>query len=137
MSAEFSTFLEEQGITRETSAPRTPQQNGVAERMNQTLLGGARSMMQHSGVTKGFWAEAMGTAAHVLNRSPRKSLAWRTPFELLFGRVPEISYVRVFGCRAWVFNDDKGKKWDPKSKPMILVGYETGSKAYRLWNPAT
>ena len=93
-------------------------------------------MMQHSGITKGFWAEAMGTAAHVLNRSPHKSLAWRTPFELLFGRVPEISYVRVFRCRAWVFNNDKGKKWDPKSKPMILVSYETGSKAYRLWNPA-
>ena len=99
--------------------------------MNQTLLGGARAMMTHAGVTKGFWAEAMGTAAHVLNRSPRKSLGWKTTFELLFGRIPEISYVRIFGCRAWVFND-QGKKWDPKSIPMVFIGYETGSKAYRL-----
>ena len=104
--------------------------------MNQTLLGGARAMMQHSGVTKGFWAEAMGTAAHILNRAPRKSLGWRTPYEILFGQVPDVSYLHIFGCRAWVFND-QGKKWDPKSKPMILVGYEIGSKAYRLWNPVT
>jgi len=71
MSAAFMEFLEERGITRETSAPRTPQQNGVAERMNQTLLGGTRAMMQHSGMSKGFWAEAMGTAAHILNHAPR------------------------------------------------------------------
>jgi len=127
MSGEFTTFLEEQGITRETSAPRTPQQNGVTERMNQTLLGGARVMMQHSGTSKGFWAEAMGTATHILNRAPRKSLGWKTPFELLFGRVPDVSYVRTFGCRAWVFND-KGNKWDAKSTPMVLVGFETGDQ---------
>ena len=136
MSDGFNVFLEEHGITRETSAPRTPQQNGVAERMIQTLVGGARAMLQHSGMSKGFWAEAMGAAAHVLNRAPRKGLGWRTPYELLFGRVPEVSYFRVFGCRAWVYND-RGKKWDPKSKPMIFVGYGTGSKAFRLWDPAS
>ena len=136
MSGDFDTFLEEQGITRETSAPRTPQQNGVAERMMQTLGGGARAMLHHSGMSDGFWAEAMGVAAHVLNRAPRKGLNWRTPHELLFGRVPEVTYLRVFGCRAWVFNE-KGKKWDPKAKSMILVGYEPSSKAYRLWNPVS
>jgi hypothetical protein len=136
MSGEFTEFLEEQGITRETTAPGTPQQNGVAERMNQTLIGGARALLHHSGMSKGFWAEAMGVAAHVINRAPRKGLRWRTPHELLYGRVPDVSYIRVFGCRAWVFND-KGKKWDPKSTPMIFVGYEPGAKAFRLWNPAT
>ena len=136
MSNEFTKFLEEKGITRETSAPRTPQQNGVAERMNQTLIGGARALIHHSGMSKGFWSEAMNVAVHVINRAPRKSLGWRTPYELLFGRTPEVSYLRVFGCRAWVFNDT-GKKWDPKSNPMIFVGYEAGAKAYRLWNPAT
>ena len=136
MSEEFTQFLEERGITRENSAPRTPQQNGVAKRMNQTLLGGARAMVQHAGMTKGFWAEAIAMAAHIINRAPHKSLAWRTPYEVLFGRVPNVSYLRVFGCRAWVFND-QGKKWDPKSKPMTLIGFETGSKAYRLWDPTT
>ena len=136
MSKEFTKFLEEQGITRETTAPGTPQQNGVAERMNQTLDGGARALVHHAGMTMGFWGEAIAVAAHVLNRAPRKRLGWRTPYELLFGRVPDVSYFRTFGCRAWVYND-KGKKWDPKSKPMIFVGYESGAKAFRLWNPAT
>ena len=136
MSDEFSKFLEEHGIIRETTAPRTPQQNGVAERMNQTLIGGARALLHHSGMSRGFWAEAINVAAHVINRAPRKGLGWRTPYEVLFGRVPDVSHFRTFGCRAWVYND-RGKKWDAKSKPMIFVGYEHGAKAFRLWNPVT
>ena len=74
----------------------------------------------------------------VLNRSPRKSLRWKTPHEMLFGRVPDIRYLRVFGCRAWVHvPKDQRTKWKPNSIPMIFVGYEPGSKAYRLWDPAT
>ena len=112
MSGEFTKYLEENGIIHETSAPRTPQQNGVAERMNQTLLGGARAMLHHAGMTTGFWSEAIHVAAHVLNRAPRSGLNWKTPYELLFGRKPEVSHLRVFGCRAWVI-DDQAKKWDP------------------------
>ena len=134
MSKEFDKFLEEHGIVRETSAPETPQQNGLAERMMQTLKGGSRAMLTHSGMSKGFWTESMSVAAHVLNRSPRKGLGWRTPYELLHGHVPNISYFRIFGCRAWVLNE-KATAWDPKMKPMIFVGYEQGSKAYRLWDP--
>ena len=103
--------------------------------MNQTLLGGARSMMEHAGMTKGFWAEAIGVAAHVLNCSPRKGLDWRTPYELLYGRIPEVSYLRVFGCRAWIYSEKQGKKFDARANPMVFVGYESGSKAFRLWNP--
>ena len=77
----FMEFLEEHGITQEMSAPRTPQQNGVAEQMNQTLLGGACAMVQHASMTKGFWAEAIRVATHILNHTPRKSLAWRTPYK--------------------------------------------------------
>ena len=69
-----------------------------------------------------------------VNRSPRKLLEWRTPYEALTGRIPDISHFRVFGCRAWAHNN-KGKKLDAKSIPMIFVGYESGSKAYRLWDP--
>ena len=87
-SKEFDEFLAEEGIIRKTSAPKTPQQNSVAKQMNQTLLGGARAMLEHSGMTKGFWAEALGTAAHIANWCPCKGLGWQTPFELLFGRIP-------------------------------------------------
>ena len=138
MSDAFTEFLEENGITRQTSAPWTPQQNGTAERMNQTLIGGARTMLQHAGLSKGFWAEAMATATHILNRSLRKGLDWKTPHELLFGRVPDISYLRVFGCCAWVHvSKDQKEEWDSNAKPVIFIGYEPGSKAFRLWDPST
>lgn len=93
-------------------------------------------MLQYSDMSKGFWAEAMGAAVHILNRAPRKSLGWRTPYKILFGQTPDVSYIRIFGCRAWAYND-QGKKWDPKALLMILVSYETGLKAYCLWNPVT
>ena len=126
MSAEFLAILEEHGITHETSTPYTPQQNGLAEHMNQTLIGGACAMLKHAGLTKGFWAEALNVATHVFNRAPHKGLGWQTPYKLLFKQVPDVSHLRVFGCSTWV-HQDKGKKWDPNSKPMILVGYEAGS----------
>ena len=134
MSMDFTKYLEESGIIHETSAPQTPQQNGVAEHMNQTLLGGARAMLHHAGMTLGFWSEAIHVAAHVLNRAPRAGLDWKTPYELVFGCKPEVSHLRVFGCRAWTF-DDQARKWESRSKPMIFVGYEITSKAYRLWDP--
>lgn len=136
MSDQFTQFLEEQGITQETSAPHTPQQNGVAELMNQTLIGGTNSLLQHSSMSKGFWAKAINVATHIINHSLRKGLGWRTPYELVYGHILDISYLHTFGCRAWVYNK-KGKKWDTKAIPTIFVGYETGSKAFRLWNPAT
>ena len=132
-SKEFDKFLAKEGVIHKTSLPKTPQQNGVAKRMNQTLLGGARAMLEHSGMTKGFWAEALRTTAHIANRCPCKGLGWWTPFELLFGRTPDVSYFWIFGCRAWKFNED-AKKRDPKALPMVLIGYEPGSKAYRLWD---
>ena len=121
----------EHGIVRETSAPHTLQQNGVAERMNQTLLGSARAMQEHSGMSKGFWAKVMGSAAHILNRIPRRGLDWRMPFELMFGRTPDVSHFRTFGRRAWAYNE-QAKKWDSKALPMVFIGYEAGSKAFRL-----
>ena len=98
MSAEFTKYPKENRIIHETSAPQTPQQNGVAERMNQTLLGGAQAMLHHAGMTLGFWSEVIHVAAHVLNRVPRSGLGWKTPFELLFRPKPEVLHLRVFGC---------------------------------------
>ena len=97
MSAAFSRFLEECGISCEMSAPRTLQQNGLVEQMMRTLVGSARAMLQHSGLLKGFWAEAVTTAAHIHNHSPQKGLDWKTPHELFHGHVPDVSYLRVFG----------------------------------------
>ena len=135
MSKEFTEYLQSEGITRETSAPNTPQQNGLAVRMQQTIWASMRAILQHSGMKNGFWSEALAVSVHVMNRVPRRRLDWRTPHEVLTGQVPNVAYFRTFGCRAWVHNR-QGKKLDPKSIPMVFVGYEPGSKAYRLWNPA-
>jgi len=135
MGKEFSDFLASEGIIRETSAPNTPQQNGLAERMQQTIWSGVRAILHRSGMKNGFWSEAMAVIVHSMNRSPNKRMDWRTPHETLTGQVPNIAYFRTFGCRAWVHNN-KGRKLDAKSLPMIFVGYEAGSKAYRLWNPS-
>ena len=102
MSAEFNRFPEDNSISRETSAPRTSQQNCLAERMMLTLVGSARTMLQHSGSSNGFWVEVMGVVAYLHNHFPRKGLAWKTPRELFCGRVSDASYLRVFGCHAWV-----------------------------------
>jgi len=136
MSHEFTEYLEQEGIIHETSAPQTPQQNRTAERINQTILGGAHAMLHHAGMMLGFWSEAVHVAAHILNCLPRSGLDWKTPYELLFGRKPEVMHIHVFGCRAWAI-DDKAEKWDLRSTPMVFVGYEIASKAYRLWNPKT
>ena len=82
MLKEFDSFLEEKGITHETSAPETPQQNDLAEHMMQTLKGGSCALLTHSGMSKGFWVEVTRTATHMLNCSPRKGLGWCTPCEL-------------------------------------------------------
>jgi len=136
MSHEFTEYLEQEGIIHKTSVPRTPQQNGTTECMNQTILGGARTMLHHAGMTQEFWSEAVHVAAHILIHSPRSGLDWKTPYELLFRRKPEVTHIRVFGCRTWAI-DDKAKKWDLRSTPMVFVGYEIASKAYWLWNPKT
>ena len=105
MSKLFNEYLDSQGILRETSALEILQQNGLAERMMQTLKGGAHALLHHSGMSQGFWAEAMGVAAHVINRSPRKGLSWWTLYELLNGCALDISYLCIFGCRAWAYNE--------------------------------
>jgi transposase InsO family protein len=133
-STEFSQFLRVSGISRKTSSRR----NGFAEDMPHTLVDGAWAMLQHSGLPKCFWSEAVATAAYLHNRAPCKSLGWKTPYELLNGRTPDVSYLRVFGCRAWAHTpEDRQTEWDANSQPMVFVGYEPDSKAYRFWNPRT
>jgi len=134
MSKEFTDYLASEGIIHKTSAPNTPQQNGLAERMQQTIWAGIRTVLHHSGMKNRFWAEALAVVVHVVNRAPCKRLDWRTPHEVLTGQIPNVAYFRTFRCCTWVHNN-KGRKLDAKGIPMIFMGYEPGSKAYRLWDP--
>ncbi|XBI71622.1 hypothetical protein VPH35_065793 [Triticum aestivum] len=126
------------GVQRHLTAPYSPQQNGVVERRNQTVVGMARSMMKAKGMPDYFWGEAVTTAVYLLNRAFTRSVDGATPYEAWHGRKPEVSHLRVFGCVAHVKSARPLlKKLDDRSTPMVHIGYEPGSKAYRVYDPAT
>lgn len=138
ISNNYENFLKKCGIRHQTSMPYTPQQNGVAERMNRTLQERARCMVFNAGVTKSFWAEAVATAAYIINRSPTNGLTDVTPEEAWTGMKPDLSHLRVFGCKAMVHvPKQKRRKWDVKSNELIFVGYCEESKGYRFIHPTT
>jgi hypothetical protein len=135
-SAEFAAYCAKRGTGRHLTAPYSPQQNGVVERRNQTIIGMARSMLKGMGVPASFWGEAVSTAVHILNRSFTRSVDGQTPFEAWHGHKPDVQYLRVFGCRAHVKITRPGlKKLDDRSVPAVFLGYEPGSKAYMLYDP--
>ena len=118
------------------TVPRSPQQNGVAERKNRTILNMARSMLKSKKLPKEFWAEAVACAVYLSNRSPTRSVWGKTPQEAWSGRKPGISHLRVFGSIAHVHVPDKKRtKLDDKSESFIFIGYDANSKGYKLFNP--
>lgn len=129
---EFTAFCEENGIVHQTSAPYTPQQNGLAERKNRTLVDMLNSMLVNAKLPSNLWGEALLTACHLHNRIPsRKSKV--SPYELWKKRKPNLSYVRVWGCLAFYkVPDPKKVKLGPRALKGIFVGYAENSKAYRI-----
>ena len=96
-------LCDEIGIKHEFSSTYTPQQNGVVERKNRTLITLARTMLDEYGTHEKFWAEAINTACYASNRLFPHRLLMKTPYELLIGRKPNISYLRVFGCKCYIY----------------------------------
>jgi hypothetical protein len=131
----FKRFCFENGIRLERTVPGTPQQNGVAERMNRTLTERARSMRIQSGLPKQFWAEAINTAAYLINRGPSVPLEQRIPEEVWSGKEVNLSWLKVFGCIAYVHISDHARgKLDPKSLKCTFIGYGGDEFGYRLWD---
>eukprot|EP00253_Pinus_taeda_P035723 PITA_35723 len=137
-SKEFEEFCKKCGIAWQKTIPYTPQQNGVAERMNKTLMERARSMLSGAKLGQEFWAEAVDTACYLVNRSPSSVLEDKTPQKVWTGKKPSLSHLRVFGCDAYVHvPKEKRTKLDRKSEKCIFIGYKDGLKGYKLWNPVT
>ena len=135
-SGEFEAYLKAEGVRHELTIPKNPEQNGVAERMNRTLVETARSMLIGSRLPHSFWAEAISTATYLRNRSPTKAVANMTPHEAWTGSKPNVSGLRVFGCQVFVhIPKDERKKLDAKSKRCIFLGYGANTKGYRLYDP--
>lgn len=129
-------FLRERGIIRRLTIPYNPQQNGIAERRNRTLVEMARCLLLQSGLSHKFWAEAVNAANYIRNRSPTKALDGKTPFEVLTGKIPDVTHLRVFGSAVFILNKDPNiGKFDSRGMPGIFVGYADSSKGYRIWLP--
>jgi len=137
-SKAFNTYCKSNGIQQQFTVPHTPQQNGVAERWNRTLVESARSMLQGKNISNGFWAEAVNTAVYLKNRCPTKQLVFQTPFEVLHGYKPDVSHFKVFGCTAFAHIPKANRrKLDAKSIKCVFIGYCTNQKAYKLFDPSS
>ncbi|GJX91317.1 putative ribonuclease H-like domain-containing protein [Tanacetum coccineum] len=135
----FITGIENQiNHKREFSVAKTPQQNGVAERKNRTLIEAARTMLADSLLPTIFWAEAVSTACYVQNKVLVTKPHNKTPYELLHGRPPSISFIRPFGCLVTILNTLYSLgKFDEKANEGFFVGYSINSKSLRVFNTRT
>ena len=136
-SAEFQSYLVKNKIHHEETIPNTPEQNGVAERLNRTLLEKIRPMLTQAGLPKIYWAEAANTANYLKNRTTSQALLGTTSYEMWFDRKPDLSHLRTFGCVTYAhIPDGHRKKLDDKSEMLRFMGYN-GGKGYRLMDEKT
>ena len=133
-STVFQNYLKKEGIRHELTIPKTPEQNGVAERLNRTLVEMARSMLLDGKLKLKFWAEAVSTAVYLKNRTPSSALKI-TPYEAWHGSKPKVDHLRVFGCDAFAhIPKDERSKFNSKTRKCIMVGYGDVTKGYRLYD---
>lgn len=138
VNRELKNFLHKAGIRHQQTVPYSPEQNGLAERMNRTIVERAKSMMFDAELPKKYWAEAVATAVYLINRSPASGIDGRTPEEMWIGQSPNLKHLRVFGCKAMaqIFKE-RWQKWDSNANELIFVGYEDNVKGYRLMDLRT
>ncbi|VVA35630.1 PREDICTED: Retrovirus-related Pol poly from transposon [Prunus dulcis] len=135
-SSEFDLFCEKEGIQRQFTLAYTPQQNGVVERKNRTVIEMAKSMLHEKKMPYFLWAEAVHTSVYILNRCPTKALNNITPFQAYSGRKPGIAHLKVFGSLCYVHIPvERRHKLEPKSFKGVFVGYATCEKGYRVFDP--
>jgi transposase InsO family protein len=128
------TFLSSRGIEHQTSVPRTPQQNGRAERFNRTILEKSEAMRQHACLPPSFWQDAVETSLHIYNRQPMRRLNWSTPIFKWNGEKPDVSYFKVFGSQAYVFvpKEERQHKLSAKAEEAIFIGYEKKNQRLQI-----
>ncbi|KAK1612196.1 hypothetical protein QYE76_035869, partial [Lolium multiflorum] len=132
LSYEFSMHLKKCGILSQLTPPGTPQRNGVSERRNRTLLDMVRSMMSLTDLPLSFWSYALETAAFTLNRAPSKSVE-TTPYELWFNKKPKLSFLKVWGCEAYV-KKLQPDKLEPKAEKCVFIGYPKETIGYTFYH---
>jgi hypothetical protein len=135
-SKDFSDLCIEAGIKREYTVPYNPQQNGVVERKNRTIIEATKAMIHDQSLPMIMWAKASMTTIYVQNRSPHQILKNMTP-EQAFTRVkPEVGHFRIFACPVYFhIPKEKRSKLDPSGRKGTIVGYSESSKVYQIYIP--
>jgi hypothetical protein len=135
-SNDFKDFCKEAGIKREMTVSYNPQQNGVAERKNRSIIGSSRAMIHDQEFPMFLWEEACNTTIYVQNKSPHRILGDKTLEEAFSGVKPEIGHLRIFGCPVYIHVPvEKRMKLEPSGQKGIFVGYNETSKAYKIFIP--
>lgn len=131
----FKAYLTSEGIKHELTIPRTPEQNGVAERANRTLIESVRSMLIGTNLRQSFSAEALSTAVYLKNKSPTKIIKNKTPHEALVGSKPNVNHLNIFGCVCYAhIVSEERSKLDTKAKKCVLLGYGNAIKGYPVYD---
>ena len=135
-SNEFNDFCKEVGIKRELTIPYNPQQNGVAEGKNRSIMEVVKAMIHDQDLPMYLWEEVATTTVYVHNRISHSALGNKTPEKMFSGERPEVSHLKIFGCPVYIhIPKEKRSKLDPSGKKGLFVGYSEQSKAYRIYIP--
>lgn len=123
------------GILNQNSIVGRPQQNGRVERKHRHLLEVARALKLHAKLPSKFWGDCLLTATYLINIMPSSVINWNTPSEILFGKPPDYSMLKIFGCLCFAYNDDRTKdKFSPRAKKCIFLGYPFGQKGFKVYD---
>lgn len=132
---EHKYFFYSQAIIHQTCCVETPQQNGVVERKHRHLLETCRALLFHSHASKKFWGEGILTTTHLINRFPSSVVHSLSPYQVLFGKEPDYSYLRPFGCLCFCSTLSRQRdKLSPRALPGIFLGYPLGQKGNKILN---
>ena len=126
--------MKDQGIRHETTSPYTPEQNGDAKRQNRSIFDHVRTVLIDAGLTLSLFAEAVNYIVFTKNRNSTSTLTNTTPYEVRFNKKPDLSRLRPFGCKAYVYDHSpKRKKLSPQAFEGVFVGYADSQKAYQIY----
>ena len=138
ISKAYDEYCRSQGILRQHTITNEPHQNGVAERANRTLDEGVTTMLEESKLPLSMWYHALAALVHTRNRSPNSALGGNISFTCFYGKVPDVSYFRVFGCTAYVHvQKNKRKKLQSHTQRCVFIGYPLEYKGWKFYNPIT
>ncbi|GKC49201.1 retrovirus-related pol polyprotein from transposon TNT 1-94, partial [Tanacetum coccineum] len=138
VNKDLTDYYERVGIFHQKTIPRTPQQNGIVERRNRTLVEAARTMLIFSKAPMFLWAEVEATTCYTQNRSLIHTRHCKTPYELVHDKKPDLTFFKVFDALCYPTNDSEDqKKLQPTTDIGIFVGYAPSRKGYRIYNKRT